>query len=393
VDWEARFLELKELCLKHWSQTPVGDDCGDADAQSKCHCLSELEADIAKEKARAGGDVPLPFEDKLRSLSAKVDSLEAKHAASKLFASAEGPSTTLYEPRFHAIESNIERLHTRHAVLVREADARMVSVLKRIDALPGNTKDCHQAPGMSIEVRKAQIIDGRTADERLANAQDIERHVAKQRAELEEVQSLLAEQLEGIHKFATEDVSYLEDKLRRTVGTTSILVSIQNVSGLRVNSARLCCIGEIVGKPDSEFQTKVVEGKQSPMWDEIYELKEFGIRDSLQIRLYDRQEWPMRDIVLGDVCLTGHDIYSTDFLQGAYKLANGLPGLELHVKVRRLDPKFDSHELRQVAVHCNGVRATVEKIQNRMQAQDGDELAALRPRALEESRPGVDLWA
>merc|ERR1719272_1204718 len=90
--------------------------------------------------------------------------------------------------------------------------------------------------------------------------------------------------------------------------------------------SHLCCICQTVGKlglrgkrdsngqlffPDAgaDFQTQVVDGRSTPMWGEDYEIAEFGSEDKLRFMVYDKQAWPVQDVILGDAVLSGFVIY------------------------------------------------------------------------------------
>jgi len=60
--------------------------------------------------------------------------------------------------------------------------------------------------------------------------------------------------------------------------------------------------------------------------------------------------------MIGGAVLSGRDLYTAGF-QGALKLSNEMPGLELHLTVLRLDLVKQHSELREVASECKDTRA------------------------------------
>jgi len=188
-------------------------------------------------------------------------------------------------------------------------------------------------------------------------------------SELAEIRCSFAEQIAEVRQFAVQEVSALEHLFGNVVGSVPVALTVRSVSGFQASHTSLSCICEVLDKPGSEFQTKVVDGQPNPVWNESHELAEFGLGDTLQFRLYERNAslWDnvlgegCRDNVLGEATLCGKDIYGGAF-EGVLKLSNGMPGLELHVEIARLGLTHQNAEIRQVASRCNDAQKMVDEV-------------------------------
>merc|ERR1719413_168430 len=72
---------------------------------------------------------------------------------------------------------------------------------------------------------------------------------------------------------------------------------------------------EVVGKPHSKFQTKVVNNELEPIWDHTGELVDYLPGDSLEVAVFDKDIWPKRDDLLGKVTIPSK-IFSPDGFAG-----------------------------------------------------------------------------
>lgn len=94
-------------------------------------------------------------------------------------------------------------------------------------------------------------------------------------------------------------------------GPQSIVVKILGAKGLRnadpagFGVSDPYCVCEVVGRPDTKFQTKVVDNCLDPRWDHLALISLFAKGDSLEFAVYDKDKWPKSDDLLGKVKFPG----------------------------------------------------------------------------------------
>eukprot|EP00928_Gymnodinium_smaydae_P045752 TRINITY_DN3045_c0_g1_i1.p1 TRINITY_DN3045_c0_g1~~TRINITY_DN3045_c0_g1_i1.p1 ORF type:complete len:774 (+),score=55.45 TRINITY_DN3045_c0_g1_i1:89-2410(+) len=59
------------------------------------------------------------------------------------------------------------------------------------------------------------------------------------------------------------------------------------------------CVCEISGKPNSRSRTQVVDNCLDPVWNHVCELGDVAAGDTLEFAVYDKDQWPKRDDLLG----------------------------------------------------------------------------------------------
>ena len=88
--------------------------------------------------------------------------------------------------------------------------------------------------------------------------------------------------------------------------------------------ALLYCVLEVVGKPESRFQTRAVENPH-PFWDQEVQVEEYAAGDSLALTLMRQAEQgPAEDAVLGRAVLESHQLLPCGFEGDLVISAGGL---------------------------------------------------------------------
>jgi len=375
---EDRLTQMVMQCQLLQQQVASGPNEMQAIALDSARMELELNAQVAALAAQMQQN-----EDKcFRSVQWQEQQQGASGAFSSVFSTDgenQGNVDDGLEARFESMYAKIMEVESKQCDLLKHSDSRLKSLWEHADAIFSKVERFELALPMTTSF-DAESDSSTPAPRRSQSEYTLPRSapllgfgtwLGEERTTPESSGSSLGTQVADIRSSfrrtltkvgALEtEVTELADFLPKVLGPMPLAVTIHNIAGLRSPYPRLWCIGEILGKPGSVFETSAAStssGELHAEWNETHEFAEFGFNDNLQLRVYDKNEWPMQDTFLGEVTLLGKDIYTGSHGDMA-KLTNGLPGVHLHFGIVGLKFTHQQAEIRQVTTLVGDVRTMV----------------------------------
>eukprot|EP00928_Gymnodinium_smaydae_P036671 TRINITY_DN255_c0_g7_i1.p1 TRINITY_DN255_c0_g7~~TRINITY_DN255_c0_g7_i1.p1 ORF type:complete len:2183 (-),score=436.61 TRINITY_DN255_c0_g7_i1:285-6833(-) len=108
---------------------------------------------------------------------------------------------------------------------------------------------------------------------------------------------------DGLHvRFAKDDETARQQSWSlqvKIIGATNL----RDADPLGFGKSDAYCVCEVAGKPDTKFKTKAVSNCSAPSWQHSAEIQVFEAEDSLEFHVYDNDQFPKRDDLLGKAVL------------------------------------------------------------------------------------------
>lgn len=144
---------------------------------------------------------------------------------------------------------------------------------------------------------------------------------------------------------------------RKQASTPDLLVKIISARGLRdadwlPGSGLMCgksdpyCICEIKGKPNSKFQTLVIEDDLNPVWNRQEIMEDYVVGDDLEFEVWDK-DYGKKDDFLGRFTLTLEQFHPRGF-EGEVRLEDAGKAKEAFLKIKVTTSQVMHEELREL---------------------------------------------